>query len=322
MRFGIELGSHSVSEMIRLSRKAEQKGFSSVWIADHVPAKSWRDPFVSMAAIGQNTSDIHIGCGVVNPYSRHVGLTGIAIATLAELCGERVILGIGAGGTLPLKPLDIEMWNKPVTAIRESIEVLRKLFSKDLVDFDGRIVTLRNTELFDEFDVPIYLGTRGPMLSELAGRMADGIILNPPLDSLPYYLQHVEKGVDESKRDMIQVVEFLPMDVSESGDCSRLKSTVAILVPTTPRKALENMGVADQADKISEVMAQDKERAAELVNHDLISSFSICGTRNECVERIESLESEVDEITALSFGTVEGTIGLIERLGEEIIPSF
>ncbi|MFW9846282.1 MAG: LLM class flavin-dependent oxidoreductase, partial [Candidatus Thorarchaeota archaeon] len=117
MRFGIEIGSENMREVIQIAEAAESGGFSTVWVADHVPASNWRDPFIAMAAIAQNTESIRIGCGVFNPYSRQVGLLGVAYASLAELYGERFILGIGAGGTLPLRPLEIEMWDRPVTAI-------------------------------------------------------------------------------------------------------------------------------------------------------------------------------------------------------------
>jgi 5,10-methylenetetrahydromethanopterin reductase len=322
MKFGIEIGSQNMHEVIQISQAAEESGFSTVWIADHVPATMWRDPFIAMSAIAQNTEAIRIGCGVFNPYSRQVGLLGVAYASLAELYGERFILGIGAGGTLPLKPLEIEMWDRPVTAIRESIEVLRDLFSGKDVDFIGKLVTLRNVKLFGEFSIPIHVGTRGPVLSKLAGKYADGIILNPPLSALPVFLEKVREGMKESNNKRPEVIEFLPVGFSELASYGTVKSTVALLVPTTPKWALEMIDAVEPAAKIGAQLKVDRAKAADLVPEHLITSFAISGDVKSCINQLEAIQDDVNELVALSFVSTEGTHKMMEIFKNDIIPSF
>ncbi len=322
MKFGIEIGSQNMHEAIQISQAAEESGFSTVWIADHVPANRWRDPFIVMSAIAQNTEKIRIGCGVFNPYSRYVGLLGVAYASLAELYGERFILGIGAGGTLPLRPLEIEMWDRPVTAIKESIELLKDLFEGKEVDFKGKIVTLRNTKLFGKFSIPIFVGTRGPVLSKLAGELADGIILNPPISALPVFMDNVREGMKESKNKKVEVIEFLPVGFSKLSEYGSVKPTVALLIPTTPKWALEMIDAVEPAAKIAEMIKVDRSKAAELVPERLITSFAISGDVRSCVEQIEAIQADVDELASLSFASAEGTLKLIEVFKEDIIPSF
>ncbi len=322
MKFGIEIGSQNMHEFIQIAQAADESEFSTVWIADHVPATRWRDPFIAMAAIAQNTEDIRIGCGVFNPYSRQVGLLGVAYASLAELYGERFILGMGAGGTLPLRPLEIEMWDRPVTAVKESIAVLRDLFSGKDVDFKGKIVTLRNIKLFGEFKIPIYVGTRGPVLSKVAGQYADGIILNPPLSALPVFMDKVREGMKESNTAKIEIIEFLPVGIDKLAKYGSVKPTVALLIPTTPKWALEMIDAVEPAEKIGAMLKVDRPKAAELVPEHLVTSFAISGDVRSCVEQIEAIQGDVDELVSLSFASAEGTLKLIEVFKEDIMPSF
>ncbi|TFG13684.1 LLM class flavin-dependent oxidoreductase [Candidatus Thorarchaeota archaeon] len=322
MRFGIEIGSQNMKDIVRIAKAAEDAGFNTVWIADHVPAAQWRDPFVSMTAIGLNTDYIRLGCGVANPYSRHIGITAVMYASMVELLGERFVLGIGAGGTLPLKPLEIEMWNKPVTALRESIKILRKFFKGEKVDYEGKVVSLRNTQLFDKYDIPIYIGTRGPTLSKLAGEYADGIILNPPIAALSKYLDKVQEGMKKSGRSDFEVVEFLPVGISEDGNYESVKPTVALLIPTTPNWALEMMDAMAPAEKIREMLNIDRSKAPELVPDRLVTDFAIAGDVKSCQEQIEAIESEVDELVALSPKRASDCLDMIKTFEKEIIPSF
>jgi len=322
MKFGIEIGSQNMKDIVRIAKTAEDAGFNTVWIADHVPAAQWRDPFVSMTAIGLNTDYIRLGCGVANPYSRHVGITAVMYASMVELLGERFVLGIGAGGTLPLNPLEIEMWNKPVTALRESIKILRKFFKGEKVDYEGKVVSLRNTQLFDKYDIPIYIGTRGPTLSKLAGEYADGIILNPPIAALSQYLDKVQEGMKKSGRSDFEVVEFLPVGISEEGNYESVKPTVALLIPTTPNWALEMMDAIEPAEKIREMLNIDRSRAPELVPDRLVTDFAIAGDVKSCKKQIEAIEPEVDEIVALSPKRAFDCLDMIKIFEKEIIPSF
>ena len=322
MKFGIEIGSENMSEVVRIAKAADESGFSTIWLADHVPAYRWRDPLIAMAAIAQNTENIRIGCGVFNPYSRQVGLLGVAYASLAELYGERFILGIGAGGTLPLRPLEIEMWDRPVTAIKESIDVLRQLFNEENVDFKGKLVTLRNTKLFGKFSIPIYVGTRGPALSKVAGQYADGIILNPPLTALPVFMENVQAGMKKSGNNRMEVVEFLPVGFTELGSYGSVKPTVALLIPTTPKWALEMIDAVEPAEKIAEVLKVDRPKAAEMVPENLVTSFAISGDVRSCVNQIEAIQDDVDELVALSFVSAEGTLKMMKVFKEDIMPSF
>ena len=112
----------SISSIVALAVTAERLDFDRCWVYDEGLAT--RDVFVTMSAIAAATSTLQIGTGITNPYTRHPAQTASGIASLDELSGGRAFLGIGAGGSLTLDPLDIER-QRPLTAVREIIEVCR-----------------------------------------------------------------------------------------------------------------------------------------------------------------------------------------------------
>ncbi len=113
-----------IREIVDLAVHAEELGFDRVWVYDE--GLVTRDVFVVMSAIAAATTQIEIGPGITNPYTRHPGQTAAAIASLDELSGGRAFLGIGAGGSLTLDPLGLER-RRPLTAVRETIDAARAL---------------------------------------------------------------------------------------------------------------------------------------------------------------------------------------------------
>ena len=114
---------------------------------------------------------------MTDPYIRHPALTAVAIATLDEASDGRAILGIGAGGS-GFRQLGLAR-TKPAVAVRELIEVIRRLWRGEEFEFEGRIINWKRGEL--EFkcrpDIPVVIAARGPLLLELAGEVADSAIV-------------------------------------------------------------------------------------------------------------------------------------------------
>jgi len=311
MKFGILLGNEKLSEMIKYARSAEENGFDFVWLADHSPAYLWRDVFVALGAIASNTDSINLGTAVTNPYTRQTGLLGVAIASVAELCRNRkVVLGLGPGGASPLTPLGIKRWNKPLRAMRESVQILRILFSGETVDFEGQLFRLKNTKLFEPFQIPIYLAVRGLKMARLAGEISDGFLLNPPFATMPSIIEKIEKS---NKK--IDFVMLSPLHISDNLE--PLRRRVAILMPTTPIFALEKIGLKEQAKRVLELMP-NLEEAGKVVSDDLVRNFAIVGNTDQCIKQIQKLKEE-----GINQFVMQNTSqDLIKKVADEIMPSF
>jgi 5,10-methylenetetrahydromethanopterin reductase len=318
MKFGLCIGDKSVKETIKTAKLAEQYGLDGIWLVDHSPAYGWRDIFVALGAIASQTNSINLGIGVTNPYTRPPGLIGVAMATAAELLDDRaLVLGLGPGGSLPLKPLGIRRWDRPLTAISEAVQILRKLFSGEIVDFEGKLFKLKGTRLHKAFNIPIYLAARSPRMLKLAGEISDGVLLNPPLRLTSYAVELVKMGLKNAQKTDIDVVMTVPMMISESLDVA--KRDVAILLPTTPSFALERLGLKEEAEKVVELMPNIQE-ASKLVTERLVREFVIIGSVDQCTKQISELEGAgINQLALIMYDVTEETVKIVAK---DILPSF
>jgi 5,10-methylenetetrahydromethanopterin reductase len=147
---------------------AEEVGLDEVWVGDEGPA---RDPFGLLAAAATVTSRIRLAVGVTNPYLRHPVLTASAAATVHELSGGRMVLGIGAGGRMALEPVGVRP-ARPLTDCRDALRLVRAaLTATATVGYDPPAHALTAA------DLPVFVGARGEQFNRWASAAADGVFV-------------------------------------------------------------------------------------------------------------------------------------------------
>jgi 5,10-methylenetetrahydromethanopterin reductase len=153
---------------------AEAHDFEHFWYADE---KFFRDPYASLAFLSQHTSRIKFGPCVTDPFTRHPAITAMAMATLDEVAGGRGVLGIGAGFS-GVEAMGIQR-QKIVRALREAIELIRRLWAGGTVTYEGETVAFHSGELNFQSrpDIPILVASAGPQVLRLAGEIADAVML-------------------------------------------------------------------------------------------------------------------------------------------------
>jgi 5,10-methylenetetrahydromethanopterin reductase len=172
--------AHSLQEGMELAQYAEDHGFEAVWQAE---SRLVRDAIVPMAAFAAVTDHIKVASGVINNWTRNIGLLAATFLTLDDLAPDRVICGIGAWWDPLATKVGIDR-RKPLLAMRETIEVLRRLLNMETVTFHGEFHTVDGITLDvvhgrkTPRNVPIYIGATGMKMMELAGEIADGVCLN------------------------------------------------------------------------------------------------------------------------------------------------
>jgi 5,10-methylenetetrahydromethanopterin reductase len=147
---------------------AEALGLSEVWLGDEGPA---RDPFALLAAAALPTHRIRLGVAVTNPYLRHPATTAASALTVHELSGGRMLLGIGPGGDLALKPAHVER-TRPLAATRRAVRIIRAVsrggHTEGYTPPPHAVVAP---------DLPIFVGARGEAFNRFASEAADGAFL-------------------------------------------------------------------------------------------------------------------------------------------------
>ena len=174
-------------DLLAFSIHAERAGFDSVFVSDHF--QPWRHTdghapncLVWLGALAMRTQRVTIGTSVLTPSFRyHPAIVAQAFATLGSLAGadRRVVLGVGTGESLNEVPLGIE-WpdQKSVARLKEASELIRRLWTEELLTFEGQYFKTQNATIYDlpERPVELWIAASGPAAARLAGRVADGFI--------------------------------------------------------------------------------------------------------------------------------------------------
>ncbi len=270
-------------ELLEFSVIAEEVGFDSVWVSDHF--QPWRHhgghaPYslAWLAALGERTSKVTIGTSVATPTFRyHPAVVAQAFGTLGLLNPGRVILGVGTGESLNEVPATGMEWPKfkeRFGRLRESIELMRALWTSERVTFEGEYYRTVNATIYDRPDepVPIYIAAAGPTASKLAGRVADGFICTSGKSPELYretLLPNVQYGLDKGGRGMHDLEKMIEMKVSFDTDGDRaLKDTSHwAALALSPE---EKMGVEDprEMEKLADALPVERAASRWIVSTD------------------------------------------------------
>src|SRR5262245_26814297 len=169
------LPTYDSGRLSALAELAEGTGYDDLWLADE---RFFREVYASLALCALRTRRIRVGPCVTDPYSRHPALTAMAIATLDEISNRRAVLGIGAGVS-GFRELGVDA-SRSAVAIREAIDLIRRLLAGKTVTVKGREVNFQDGRL--DFapprrDLPIYVASQRAGGCRVAGRLADGAIM-------------------------------------------------------------------------------------------------------------------------------------------------
>jgi 5,10-methylenetetrahydromethanopterin reductase len=326
LEYGIGLPAASpVGELLDLAVEAERLGYRWVWVNDD---RLERDPFTVLAAMAQRTERVRLGPGVTNPYSRHPALVATAMATLDELSGGRAVLGLGAGGTNH-QALAIER-TAPVAALRDAIGLVRALWAGDSVTVDGRVVRAREARLDFEAPrprLPVYVGARGPRVLELAGELADGVIVGNLATprSWEYAVGRIEAGAAHTGRRLADLRLTAWLYTCVDDDEERALDAIRPMAATslvTSRPVLAKLGIEMPAGFASAMEARGWSLARDVVTEagavlpaELVRRFGLAGTPDTCRAALRELLDAFPQISQVAIvpsapagGTVEAVV--------------
>jgi coenzyme F420-dependent glucose-6-phosphate dehydrogenase len=224
----------SPSDLLGYSVMAEELGFDSVFVSDHL--QPWRhdgghapNALSWLGALGASTERIVIGTSVLTPTFRyHPGVVAQAFATLGCLFPGRVVLGVGSGESMNEVPLGAD-WPEPkerFARLREAVSLIRRLWTEERVTFEGTYYRTEQATIYDrpEVPVPIYVAASGPAATRYAGREGDGYITTSGKAASLYtdtLLPAVQEGVQKSGRTMADLDLQIEVKVSFDHDRQR-----------------------------------------------------------------------------------------------------
>jgi coenzyme F420-dependent glucose-6-phosphate dehydrogenase len=239
LRFGYKASAEQFApaELLGYSVLAEELGFDSVFVSDHL--QPWRHhgghapaALPWLGALAARTERVLIGTSVLTPTFRyHPAVVAQAFATLGLLAPGRVVLGVGSGESLNEVPLGIP-WpdgKERFARLKESVQLIKKLWAEDRVTYEGQFYRTENATIYDKpsSPVPIYIGASGPAATRLAGRIADGFITTSGKGHDLYtetLLPAVREGAEKAGRKLDDLDLMIEVKVSFDDDMEKARN--------------------------------------------------------------------------------------------------
>jgi 5,10-methylenetetrahydromethanopterin reductase len=292
--------AHDLRDGLDYARYAEERGFEAVWQAE---SRLVRDAIVPMAAYAAVTERIKIGSGVINNWTRNIGLLAATFLTLDDLAPDRVICGIGAWWDPLARNVGIER-RKPLTAMRETVTVLRRLLSMERVTFHGEFHHVDGIELDvvhgrrEPRNVPIMIGATGDKMMELTGEIADGAVLNycVPPEYNDRALELLDKGARKGGRtlDDIDRPQLVVCSVDHDHD-KAIDTTRGLLTQYLAQQPHIAKASGVSGDVVAEIQSilgwpathEQIQQAKYLVPEDLMHRITASGTPDEARKKVE-----------------------------------
>ncbi|SHG02251.1 coenzyme F420-dependent glucose-6-phosphate dehydrogenase [Jatrophihabitans endophyticus] len=310
-------------ELLRYGVLAEQNGFDSVFVSDHL--QPWRHdgghaPFAMtwLGALGASTERITIGTSVLTPTFRyHPAIVAQAFATLGCLYPGRVVLGMGSGESMNEVPLGVE-WpdgKERFARFREAVKLIRELWNGERVTFEGDFYSTDKATIYDrpEQDVPIWLASSGPAATRFAGRQGDGWITTSGKDPELYtdtLMPAIAEGAEKAGRDvgdidmMIEVKVSFDHDRDKAMDATRFWGALGLT-------AEQKSGVEDPVEM--------QRLADDLSVEQTAKRFIVSTDPDEHVEKIKTyLDLGFNHLVFHAPGPDQATF--LELYGKEILP--
>lgn len=291
--------AHSLQEGIKLVQYAEEKGFEAVWQAE---SRLVRDAIVPMAAFAATTTKIKVASGVTNNWTRNIGLLAATFLTLDDLAQDRIICGIGAWWDPLASKVGINR-RKPLSAMRETVEVLRPLLNLETVTFDGEFHHVDGITLDvvhgrkEPRNVPIYIGATGMKMMEMTGEIADGACLNylvhpdynlRAMDALEKGAKKAGRSIDDIDRPQLMICS---VDHDREKALNKARKMMVQYLGQQPH-LMKASGVSQELlDEIHQVLTwpatdEEIEAAMHLVPDDVVQMCTASGSPEEVKAKV------------------------------------
>ena len=276
----------------RVAARAEALGYDSIWIAD---TGAGPDAFVVAAAAAQVTRSIRLGTAVIPVYTRSPSVMAAGAGSVAQLAPGRFVLGIGASSETIVERWGGVPFRRPLTRMRETTQVLRSMLAGERTSVEGRTVRTNGFRLVSPppKPVPLYLAALMPPMLELAGEIADGVILNMmPVDAVPRMLEHVRRGAARAGRDAAGLEVVARFQTIVTDDPAGARQAVRHMMGPYFATSVYNRFVAwcgfpEEAAAIARAWTA-KDRAGNLaaVTDEMIDRIAVIGTPEQCRARL------------------------------------
>jgi F420-dependent oxidoreductase-like protein len=293
---GMHVPGMSWREIRQAAVLAEDLGYSCITMGE-----SWgEDALTSLAQIAAVTERIRVGTSIVPVFARSPANLAMTALNMDRMSGGRFFLGLGTSGRLVIEDFHGETFAKPLTRMREYIDIIRKAARGQRLDHDGEFFHTKRFQLRftpQRADLPIYVAALSPPSLRLTGELADGwlpIFLAPArMEPLLDDLETGAKSAGRALRDLHiapQVSVYVTDDRGAARD--RERPHIAFYIGGMGvfyHQYMHRIGFGAEADRIrAAFQARDRDGAARLVTDEMVDAMTITGTAQQCRDQMQA----------------------------------
>ena len=294
-RLGVVLAPFATlpaAEFVAVARETEARGYHAAWTGE----AAGYDAITLMATIATHTERLHVGSAVVPVQTRTPVVLGQSAATLSHLAPGRVLLGIGLSSKVIVGDWHGLAFAPSLQQIREAVQVIRMVASGERVNFEGKFYRVKNFRLAAAPPSPpvrVVLAALGPEMLELAGEIADGVVLNwiPP-ETVPVSIEHLEAGAKKAGRTLgnFEIASFIRTCVTDEAGAARealARDITGYATVDAYANFFRNAGFAEEVDLVNAAWrAGDRSGAVKQVSARFLDGLGVVGPEAFCRERI------------------------------------
>jgi len=294
-RLGVVLAPFATlpaAEFVAVARETEARGYHAAWTGE----AAGYDAITLTATIATHTERLHVGSAVVPVQTRTPVVLGQSAATLSHLAPGRVLLGIGLSSKVIVGDWHGLAFAPSLQQIREAVQVIRMVASGERVNFEGKFYRVKNFRLAAPPPSPpvrVVLAALGPEMLELAGEIADGVVLNwiPP-ETVPVSIEHLEAGAKKAGRTLgnFEIASFIRTCVTDEAGAARealARDITGYATVDAYANFFRNAGFAEEVDLVNAAWrAGDRSGAVKQVSARFLDGLGVVGPEAFCRERI------------------------------------
>lgn len=347
-RVGVmQLTMEPLDDIVEHARAMDRLGFDTMWLAEAYPwwrkhSMEARSATALSAVLARETERLALGWGIISPYTRHPIQVAMEARVTQEAAGPgRFYLGLGASKIF-MREIGVgeRMPNRPLTAVREAVEIVKAMLAGGAVDYEGDQFTARAGPLAPDaeapkHEVPIYIAGTGPKMQQLAGEVADGLLtasITTP-DFVRYSRQNLIEAAEAAGRSVDDIDIGCTLVASIDEDPIKGRDGAREIAGMYLANKVQNIrGSADvllqmagltfeEINPIAEAMESGGRLAAkEAVTDEVLEKCQpIAGTPAECIDRIEQYrEAGCTHIMLELWG--DRRLDQLEMFGEQVLP--
>ena len=281
-----------LAEFPAIARETETRGYRTAWMIE----ASGGDALVLSTVIAAHTETLRIATGVAPVQIRTPIVYGQAVATLGHLAPGRFTLGLGLSSEIIVGQWHGLPFTPSIQQIREAVQIIRMAAGGERVNFEGRFYRPRNFRLAIPAPSPpsrICLAALGPRMCELAGEIADGVLLTwmPPA-AVAMSLRHVEAGARRAGRSLADIDVAIYVRTCVTNEPSAVREALAreitgYVIVNAYARFFSECGYADEVEAVNAAWkAGDRAGAVKAISERFLDGLGAVGSADECRERL------------------------------------